>query len=72
MTVAGKNCESYSYDLGTSFAIYAGWDNICLYLETKSESMNVVKKAVRLEENAVIPADKFQVPAGFEIKKSGF
>jgi hypothetical protein len=71
MTVVGKDCESFSYDLGTSFTIYAGWQNICLYLKTTTGSMEVVQKAVNIEENVTIPASKFQVPEGYEIKQSG-
>ena len=70
INVAGKDCESFSYDLGSSFAIYAGWKNICLYQKTKASSMEVVKKAVKVEENINIPAAKFQVPIGYIVKES--
>jgi len=72
MTVAGKDCEAFSYDMDATSTIYAGWNYICLYQKTKTQSMEVVKKAIDIKENAEIPATKFQVPAGFEIKKSGF
>jgi hypothetical protein len=72
MTIAGKDCESFSYDLGSSTAVYAGWQNICLYLKTSSQVGDVVMQAVKIEENVDIPASKFKVPEGYEIKKSLF
>jgi hypothetical protein len=72
MAVAGKDCEAFSIDLGSSFTVYAGWKNICLYLKTTSQVGDVVMQAVKIEENLDIPAGKFQVPDGYEIKKSAF
>jgi len=71
MTVAGKDCESYSYDLGSSVAIYAGWQNINLYLKTTTQAGDVVQKAIKIEENVDIPASKFQVPSDYQIKQAG-
>jgi hypothetical protein len=71
ITVAGKDCESYSYDLGSSVAVYAGWQNINLYLKTSTNAGDVVQQAIKIEENVDIPASKFQVPSDYEIKKSG-
>jgi len=71
MTVAGKDCESYSYDMGSSTAVYAGWQNINLYLKTSSQMVEVVQKAIKIEENVDIPASKFQVPSDYEIKEAG-
>jgi hypothetical protein len=72
MTVAGKDCESFSYDMEGSSTVYAGWNSICLYQKTKSQYGDVVRQAVKIEENAPIPPTKFQVPAGYEVKKAGF
>ena len=71
MTVAGKDCESYSYDMGSSVAVYAGWQNINLYLKTPSGGTDIVMRAIKIEENVEIPAEKFQVPSDFAIKASG-
>jgi hypothetical protein len=71
MTIAGKDCESYSYDTGSSVTVYAGWQNICLYLKTTSAGTDVIMQATKIEENAEIPADKFQVPPDFAIKAMG-
>lgn len=68
MTVAGKDCESYSMQ-GTDYpTTFAGWKNLCLYQETKSKYGTVTMKAIKVEE-VDVPAEKFQVPAGFEVKK---
>jgi len=71
MTIAGKDCESYSYDLGTTTAVYAGWKNINLYLKTSSQLVEVIQKAIKIEENVEIPANKFQVPADYVVKEAG-
>jgi hypothetical protein len=68
MTIAGKDCESYSME-GTDYpSTFAGWNNICLYQETRSKFGTATIKAVKVEE-VDVPAEKFQVPAGFELKK---
>jgi hypothetical protein len=72
MTIADKDCESYSYDMGSTSTVYAGWKNICLYQKTKSQMGAVVKKAIKIEENVSVPSAKLQVPSYYEIKKSGF
>jgi hypothetical protein len=71
MTIAGKDCESYSYDLGSSVAVYAGWQNIDLYLKTTTQVGDVVQQAIKIEENVDIPASKFQVPSDYQIKQAG-
>jgi hypothetical protein len=71
MTVAGKDCESYSYDMGTTIAVYAGWQNINLYLKTSSQNVEVIQKAIKIEENVEIPSSRFQVPSDYEIQEAG-
>ena len=71
MTVAGKDCESYSYDTGSSVAVYAGWQNINLYLKTTAGGTEVIMQATKIEENAEIPVEKFQVPSDYAIKAPG-
>jgi hypothetical protein len=68
MTVAGKKCESYEYaDAGTTTK-YAGWSRICLLMDLTSKGMSSVTKAVKVEENAKVSAEKFKIPAGFTMK----
>lgn len=69
-TVAGKDCQSYSFVSGGTENKFAGWNNICLLTEQNSKFGKIIFKAVKVEENATIPTDKLTVPAGFEIKKS--
>lgn len=68
MTVAGKNCEAFELNVRGNINTYAGWNNICLYIGTKQKNMDVVSRAVKFEENAKVPAEKFKIPAGFALK----
>jgi len=68
VTIAGKDCESYSYENKGMTTTFAGWKNICLFTEQKMKMGTSVSKAVSIEENAAIAPDKFKVPAGFEVK----
>jgi hypothetical protein len=67
-SVAGKDCESYSMESGDYPTVFAGWNNVCLFMETQSKFGTVIMKAVKVEENANVPAGKFQVPEGYEVK----
>ena len=71
VTLAGKDCESYSFTSGSITTTFAGWGNILLMQEQKNKYGGSVSRAISIEENAVIPADKFAPPAGFEVKASG-
>jgi hypothetical protein len=68
LTIAGKKCESFEYSDGGTTTKYAGWSNICLMIDLTSKSVSSMTKAMKLEENAKVPADKFVVPAGFALK----
>ncbi len=68
MTIVGKNCEAFELKDGGNTNTYAGWNNICLYLGVSMKNMTTIYKAVKLEENAKVPADKFKIPAGFTLK----
>lgn len=71
MTIAGKICESYSMVTDDYPTTFAGWNNILLYQETKSKYGTIILKAVKVEENVSIPAEKLQIPKGYTIKKPG-
>ncbi len=69
-TIAEKDCEAYtvfnkSAETTTKFA---GWNHICLLTDLSSKTIKSVYKAVKIEENVEIPAEKFIVPAGFTIQ----
>lgn len=70
VTIAGKDCESYSIQSGKSPIVYAGWNNICMMIDQESSFGKITYKAVSVEENATIPEGKLNIPAGFAIKKS--
>jgi hypothetical protein len=69
MTVAGKTCEVIVTDDGKgSLATYGGWRKILLYLDVKTPTVRTILHAIKVEENAKVPADKFQVPAGYKVQ----
>jgi hypothetical protein len=68
MTIAGKDCEAFELPAQKGVTIMAGWSNICLYMRSSQQSGTVINKAIKLEENAEIPPDKFKVPSGFTLK----
>ena len=70
MTVAGKNCEVFESNDGKgTIARYAGWKKILLYMDVQTKSVTTTLRAVKVEENAKVPPEKFLVPAGFEMLK---
>ena len=64
MTVAGKTCQSFEY----SDTKFAGWSGICLLTETKTKDMSTLAKALKIEENVKVPAEKFAVPSGYAVE----
>jgi len=70
--VAGKDCDGYVIEKGREKTTYAGWGHICLLLDTKTGTIHVVQKAVKIDENVAVPTSKFGPPAGFEVKDSPF
>ena len=68
--IAGKECESYTLQSGNFPTVFAGWNNILLYQETKSKFGTVILKATKVEIDVAVPAEKLAVPTGFEVKKS--
>jgi hypothetical protein len=67
-TIAGKSCEAFQVASGSTVSVFAGWKGITLYSEVKTGMMNVISRAVKVEENAAVPASKFQVPAGYSVQ----
>jgi hypothetical protein len=52
----------------TDKTVYAGWDHICLMMDISNSSMRSLTKAVKFEENAKVPPEKFAVPAGYKMR----
>ncbi len=68
MKVAGKTCQAFELTDRGNTTTFAGWSGITLLTDLKSKSMNSVSKAVKVEENAKVPAAKFAVPAGYAVQ----
>lgn len=68
VTVAGKSCQSYEYSDGGSITIFAGWSGVCLLTEAKTKDMSTVTRALKIEENAKVPAEKFAFPSGYSVE----
>jgi hypothetical protein len=68
MTIAGKTCEAIVVGLTGSTTTYASWNHILMLLDMKSKDVNVLKKAVTVDEKTAVSADKFKVPAGYTLK----
>lgn len=66
-SIAGKDCESFSLDVSGNKTIYAGWNNICFLIETPAGNGKVTYKAVSIEENANVPAEKLKLPADYKM-----
>jgi hypothetical protein len=68
-TVAGKECDTFTMLTKTGgmdvSTVYAGWHRIVLSMKLTSGEMTSTKIAVKVEETAAVPADKFQTPAGY-------
>jgi len=71
MQLAGKNCQVYVINSGYGITTFAGWGHINLYHYQETTMGNITRKAVSMEENVQVPAEKFMVPDGFEVKEPG-
>ncbi len=66
-TILGKECDMYTMngsDLKGSFSV---WKNITFKLHTVSGGFTTDVIARKFVENAAIPKEKFEVPAGFKL-----
>jgi 7-cyano-7-deazaguanine synthase in queuosine biosynthesis len=68
MTIAGQTCEVIQVAKGSTPDIYAGWHHVMVYMKSSSSGVTTEIKAVKLEANATVPKDKFQIPAGFTVQ----
>lgn len=69
ITVAGKEADAYEYkDENTKTTnIFGGYKHILVYMK-QTGSVSSETKAVKIEEDVAVPADKFTVPAGYTAK----
>jgi hypothetical protein len=69
MTVAGKECEVFvSGEVKGDKTLWGGWKKILMFMETGAISGKTTLRAVNVEENAKVPPEKFQIPAGFKMQ----
>jgi prepilin-type processing-associated H-X9-DG protein len=68
MTIDSQSCEVIQVTRGNSVDLYAGWHQVMVYMKTSSAGVSTEIKAVKLQANAVVPKEKFQVPAGFTVQ----
>jgi len=68
--IAGKNCEMFEYNDGKgTITQYGGWNKILLYMDVKMKDIETIQRALKVEENVKVPAEKFSVPKGYKVEK---
>jgi len=72
MPLAGKTCDAFQVGDPASgdYTTYAGWNHVAFMIDVHGKGTHSVQKAVKFEENAAVPPEKFQPPAGFPVKNS--
>jgi hypothetical protein len=68
MTLAGQICEVIHVTRGGGTDIYASWHQFMVYMKNSSSTAATEIKAVKIEANAAVPKEKFQIPAGFSLQ----
>jgi len=70
-TICDKDCEIFTTEFQKVKAKYAGWNGILLMIETSmpmgKTSMTTRSTAIKIEENAVIPASVWDIPEGIKL-----
>ncbi len=68
-TICGKTCSGFSMVTPSGTITMYGWNGIALKttVENTAAKMKTVTIATKIEENASIPADKFEVPTDIKI-----
>lgn len=68
-TICNKPCTGFSVVTPSGNTTMYGWSHITLKITVDNPSMKIKTETVatKLEENATIPADKFEVPAGVKM-----
>jgi hypothetical protein len=70
MTIDGQSCEVLQVNRQGADTpdLYAGWHQVMVYMKSAGSGVNSVIKAVKLQADAVVPKEKFQVPDGFTVQ----
>jgi len=69
-TALGKTCDKYTIDYKKQQmkGYYLVWNGIALKTELTMMGMKTVVEVTKINENASIPADKFEIPKGIKIQ----
>lgn len=64
-TIMGKECKKISLDMPNSAgsAVVSTWQGINMRMEMNINGMPVTTEVTELQENALIPSEKFEIPA---------
>lgn len=68
--VLGRSCQKYSLE-NSSFSIkgnYWVWKGVAIKMDMDMSSMKMLIEAVNIQENSVVPVNKFDVPEGTVIQ----
>jgi hypothetical protein len=65
--IAGKSCQFVTFTVGKTKHIVGGYKGIVFFHDWPGA---ILAKAVKFEENAVIPPGTFEVPVGYTVHKS--
>lgn len=69
MKILGKPCQAYSVKNDASETIFAGRDDLLLYVKVIMKMGETVTRAVEFKEDAEINPALFNVPADYTVKK---
>jgi hypothetical protein len=69
VTIAGKNCEAFQTTQKETICTFAGWNHILLSAEIGGGNSKSLTKAVKVEENVPVPAEKFVIPQGYTVQQ---
>lgn len=69
-TVLGKTCDKYTIDYKKQQmkGYYLVWNGIALKTELTVMGMKTLVEVTKIDENAAVPADKFEIPKGIKIQ----
>ena len=65
--IAGKSCQFVTFTVGKTKHIVGGYKGIVFFHDWPGA---ILAKAVKFDENAVIPPGTFEVPKGYTVRKS--
>jgi hypothetical protein len=68
MTVAGKQCKSYSFGPEGEETLVAGWEGIQLYMKTKG-SMGAEERATAIDTGAAVDPKLFEIGADYQVSE---